>query len=475
MKFPSDFVWGAATSSYQIEGVEPKHGRGDSVWDDFCRNSGAIKHNHSGVIACDHVNRYRDDVALMKKMGLGAYRFSISWPRVMPEGVGATSETGLGFYDRLVDELLAVGIEPWATLFHWDYPLALHHCGGWLNPASPYWFEEYVGVIIDRLSDRVTNWFTINEPQVFVGLGYGTGEHAPGLKLPISDQILISHRVLQAHGLASRTIRERSKTAPRIGWAPVGVISYPATDNPADVEAARKATFSCSRENVWNNTWFDDPAFLGTYPEDGLKLFEKYLPDSWQRDLEVVAQPMDYLGLNIYRGTAVRAGADGDAEHVGLPVGDPRTAFGWEITPPAMYWGPKFLFERYKKPIIISENGLSNRDWIALDGRVHDPQRIDYTARHLNELGRAINDGVVVNGYFHWSLMDNFEWAEGYDQRFGLVYVDFESQERTPKDSASWYANVIKTNGNSLDDPATIIEARPAPITRSAPTKKESK
>ena len=460
MSFPEGFTWGAATSAYQIEGAANKHGKGDSIWDDFCRRPDAVRGGHTGAVACDHVARFREDVALMKSLSLNAYRFSVSWPRVMPEGVGAVSETGLGFYDRLVDELLAAGIEPWVTLFHWDYPLALFHAGGWLNPSSPRWFEEYAGVVVERLSDRVTHWLTINEPQVFIEHGHCDGIHAPGLKLPFRDRLIIAHHVLMAHGLAARAIRERAKAAPRIGWAPVGVVSFPATDSEADIEAARGATLGAAREDFWNNTWFSDPVFLGAYPEDGLARAAGMLPSNWERDLELVRQPIDLYGVNIYRGRPVRAGADGKADPVTLPIGDPRTAFGWEITPPALYWGPRFLYERYGCPIVVTENGLSNHDWIALDGRVHDPQRIDYTARHLLELRRAINDGVPVTGYFHWSLMDNFEWAAGYDQRFGLMHVDYETLERTPKDSARWYAEVARTNGAVLRrDPAEVITA----------------
>ncbi|MEO0482412.1 MAG: GH1 family beta-glucosidase [Planctomycetota bacterium] len=458
MKFPSDFRWGVATSSYQIEGAVEKHGRGLSVWDDFCRRPGAVRGGATGDVACDHVNRYAQDIGIMKQMGVDTYRFSVSWPRVMPEGVGAVSETGLGFYDRLVDDLLAAGIEPLPTLFHWDYPLMLQHRGGWLNPSSPAWFEEYTGVMVDRLSDRVSNWMTINEPQVFINLGFGDGTHAPGLKLPVSDLVLIAHRVMQAHGLAARKIRERARTQPRVGWAPVGVVSIPETDTPDDIEAARAHAMACPPDHLWNNTWYNDPVFLGHYPQDGLQHFERYLPTHWERDLAQIHQPMDMFGVNIYRGAVVRAGAHGVPEQVPVPIGAPRTAFGWEVTPKALYWGPKQLHDRYHRPIIITENGIANRDWVMQDGKVHDPQRIDYTRLHLVELARAMQDGVHVEGYCHWSLLDNFEWAEGYEQRFGLVHVDFETQERTRKDSAYWYADVIKSGGASLSAQAPAQE-----------------
>ncbi|MEL7474280.1 MAG: family 1 glycosylhydrolase, partial [Planctomycetota bacterium] len=335
--------------------------------------------------------------------------------------------------------------------FHWDYPLCLHHRGGWSNPSSPNWFEEFTGVVVDRLSDRVSKWLTINEPQVFINLGFGEGVHAPGLKLPMSDRVLIAHRVMQAHGLSARKIRERARTTPQIGWAPVGTAFMPATDREEDIEAARIATNTCSPDSFWSNTWFNDPVFLGSYPEDGLKLYAQHLPSGWERDLAQIHQPMDLFGVNIYRGTFVRAGAGGTIESLPVPSGYPRTAFSWEITPSCLYWAPKFLYERYHRPIMITENGIANRDWVMSDGKVRDPQRVDYTAAHLRELARAIDDGVRVDAYFHWSLLDNFEWAEGYDQRFGLVHVDFDTQKRTLKDAATWYADVVASHGAALD------------------------
>ncbi len=456
MTFSNEFIWGSATSSYQIEGAVDKHGRGASVWDTFCRTPGRVRDGHTGDIACDHVNRFKDDVAIMKQIGLAAYRFSIAWPRVIPDGAGAVSETGLAFYDRLVDELLAAGIEPWATLFHWDYPVALYQQGGWLNPASPYWFEEYVRAVVDRLSDRVAYWFTLNEPQVFIQMGHDTGEHAPGLRLAWPDLVTISHHALVAHGCATRTIRERARTKPVVTWAPVGVVRYPLVEDAASIDAAREATFDATQQNVWNNTWFDDPVFLGEYPADGLSVHGQHLPTGWERDLELIHQPMDLFALNLYKGDPVSVSPDGTVGTPETPPGSPHSAFGWEITPEALYWGVKFFHERYKKPIVVSENGLSCLDWVALDGRVHDPQRIDFTTRYLRELERAIDEGVDVRGYFHWSLMDNFEWAEGYHQRFGLVHVDFQTLQRTLKDSAKWYSDVIRTNGAAIHDAGTI-------------------
>lgn len=456
MQFPTDFVWGTATSSYQIEGSHDSHGRGLSVWDTFCRRSGAIRSSDTGDIAADHVRRFRDDVAIMKNLGVGAYRLSISWPRVMPEGAGAVSETGLAFYDRLIDELLAAGVSPWVTLFHWDLPLALQHRGGWLNALMPDWFDEFTKTVVDRLSDRVSHWFTINEPQVFVDMGHGTGEHAPGLELPIEDRLRIGHHVLLAHGRSARTIRERARTAPEIGWAPVGSVGIP-VDPGTDLDAARRFTFDIGDNPFWSNTWWSDPVFRGAYPEDGLARYGHLLPSGWERGLPIMSQPLDFYAFNIYRGKYIRTSTDGMPEEVPVPVGSPRTHFGWEITPPALRWGPQFFFERYGKPIVIAENGMSNADWVNSNGTVSDPQRIDYLTRHLTALRDAIAAGVPVRGYFHWSLLDNFEWAEGYNQRFGLIHVDFKTQKRTPKASAEFYRRVIETQGRVLDESSEAV------------------
>lgn len=451
MSFPEGFIWGASTAAYQIEGAASEDGKGPSVWDMMCRRPGAIWNGQSGEVACDHYHRYREDVALWKEIGLRAYRFSISWPRVIPAGTGPVNEKGLAFYDRLVDELLAAGIEPFVTLFHWDYPLELYYRGGWLNPESPDWFAEYTRTVVERLSDRVKHWMTLNEPQCFVGLGHRDGVHAPGDKLPFREVLRIAHHALLAHGKAVEAIRAYAKAPARVGYAPVGVVKIPASEAPEDIEAARKAMFSITEpHNYWVNTWWMDPVILGRYPEDGLQAFARDLPEFDEADLETMCQPLDFFGVNIYRGEVVRAGAEGAPEPVGLPVGYPMTHFYWPVTPEALRWGPRFFFERYRLPIVITENGMANADWIALDGQVHDPQRIDYTTRYLRELAKAMADGVEVRGYFHWSIMDNFEWAEGYRQRFGLIYVDYPTQQRILKDSAHWYREVIATNGASL-------------------------
>jgi beta-glucosidase len=452
MSFPSGFVWGAAAASYQIEGAYSEDGKGLSVWDIMARQPGKVVDGHTGDVACDHYHCYAGDVGLMKDAGLQAYRLSISWPRVLPEGVGSINQVGLDFYDRLIDELLRTKIDPWVTLFHWDYPYALFLRGGWLNPDSPKWFAEYTTVIVDRISDRVSHWITLNEPQCFIGLGHSTGEHAPGLKLGLAETLLAGHHSLLAHGLAVEVIRTRAKHKPRIGWAPATHGYYPKTESAADIEAARTLTNGVSPAHFWNNSWWGDPPLLGHYPEEGLRVYGKAVPKFKQSDFNIIHQPLDFYGCNIYTGTPAEAGKDGKPKALDFPAGHPQTHFLWKVVPESVYWGPKFLFERYNLPVIITENGLSCHDWVALDGRVHDPARIDFLTRYLLEVQRAIEDGVDIQGYFHWSIMDNFEWAEGYKHRFGLIHVDFATQKRVLKDSAYWYRDVIRTNGDILMD-----------------------
>ncbi|MFV9504379.1 MAG: GH1 family beta-glucosidase [Oscillochloridaceae bacterium umkhey_bin13] len=446
--FPSNFTWGVAAAAYQIEGAHDADGRGPSVWDAFCQQPGKIREGHSGAVACDHYHRWAEDVALMRELGVKAYRLSIGWPRVLPQGVGAINQPGLDFYDRLIDALLEAGITPWVTLFHWDYPLALYNQGGWLNPASPHWFAEYATTIAKRLGDRVRHWFTHNEPQCFIGLGHATGLHAPGLKLGLGDLIPAGHHMLLAHGLAVQAIRAHCPKA-LVGMAPVGRVKFPATDAPADLELARRSMFNGTKH--WHNSWYSDPAYLGHYPADGLAVYEPLLPRGWERDLATIAQPLDFYGANIYGATPVQAGPKGEELRPGHAFGGRRTAFDWIVTPESLYWGPRFFYERYQKPIVITENGMASSDWPALDGKVYDPQRIDFTARHLLALRQAIADGTNVSGYFHWSILDNFEWQEGYTKRFGLIYVDYATQRRIIKQSAYWYADLIASNGALLD------------------------
>lgn len=457
MSFPEQFTWGVAAAAYQIEGAANEDGKGPSVWDMFCRQPGKVLDGHTGDVACDHYHRYREDVGIMKDLGVAAYRFSISWPRVIPDGKGAVNARGLDFYDRLVDELLAAGIKPWATLFHWDYPHALFCRGGWLNRDSADWFADYTRVVVDRLSDRVGHWMTLNEPQCFIGFGHALGTNAPGLKLGLAECLRAGHHVLLAHGKAVQVLRTHAVRPALVGWAPVGVVSLPLPGaGESDIQAARRSMFSvaggdaCNMgmpANLWSNTWWGDPVVFGRYPEDGIEAAGAAMPEIHPGDMETIAQPIDFYGANIYSGTHYGAGVGGEPVRVPHAANTPLSAFKWPVVPESLRWGPYFLHQRYQLPVVVTENGISLADWVSLDGKVHDPQRIDFLQRYLDSLRCAIADGADVRGYFQWSIMDNFEWAEGYKQRFGLVHVDYESQQRTPKDSAFWYRDFIARNG----------------------------
>jgi beta-glucosidase len=469
MPFANDFVWGAATSSYQIEGGWDADGKGPSVWDSTCRAGNLIYQGHTGDVACDHYNRYREDVGLMSQIGLRAYRFSISWPRVIPDGVGTVNARGLDYYDSLVDALLEADIAPWITLFHWDTPMGVHHRGSWLNRDISSWFADYTKAVVDRLGDRVKNWITLNEPHIFLGPGENEGFHPTGNRLNHKEKLLAGHHALMCHGAAARVLRARTKVPCQVGWAPIGRIKVPyhpglfqgagepGTPSSADIAAARAQNNSVPNKDFWNNTWLADPVVLGSYPEDGLRLYGADAPVPQPGDMELIKQPLDFYGVNIYDAEVWKAGPDGKPVQVPFPPGHPQNALRWFIIPEALYWGSKFLYERYKTPIYVTENGLSNLDWVDCDGRVRDYQRIDYTRRYLRQLRRAHEDGsAVIGGYFHWSLMDNFEWQQGYKERFGLIHVDFTTLKRTLKDSAHWYRGVIATHGESLDQPVTV-------------------
>ncbi len=457
MKFPADFIWGASTSSYQIEGAWNDDGKGPSVWDIFVRQPGRIWEGNHGNVSGDHYHRYKDDVELMKEIGLKAYRFSVSWPRVLPQGAGSINRQGLDFYDRLVDELLAKEIDPWVTLFHWDFPHALFLRGGWLNPDSPKWFEAYTKVIVDRLSDRVGTWMTVNEPQCFIGLGLLSGEHAPGLKLDLRDALLAGHHCLLAHGRAVQVIRSRARSKPTVGWSPAGFSCFPATESAENIEAARQATLNVFPGSVWNNRWWGDAALLGHYPEEGYKAYGTSVPAFKASDFAIIHQPIDFYGCNLYSGLSTIAAADGSPIHPPPPPGYPQTFAMWKKTPECLYWGPRFLSEHYKLPIVVTENGMSGNDWVSADGRAHDPARIDFMNSYLLQLRRAVQDGVDVRGYFAWSLFDNFEWQDGYKHRYGLIHIDYETLQRTLKDSSIWYRDVIHSQGGTLEDTASSV------------------
>ncbi len=444
-RMPEGFVWGAGTSSYQIEGSPTRAGGGESVWDAFCRMPGAIRDGSSGEMACDHVNRYTGDVALMRRLGLGAYRFSLSWPRLFPEGVGRRHEPGFDFYDRLIDALLEAGITPWITVFHWDYPLALQRRGGWMMRESSDWFADYARAVVERYSDRVRHWLTHNEPEVFIRLGHHLGTHAPGEKRPWADVLRVAHHVLLAHGKAVQAMRAAARQPLEIGIVAALHPGIPASESPADIEAARRFSFDGLAG------WLIEPVYKGQWPAAQLAQYAPDLLEHDPADLNTMAQPLDFFAMNTYQGAVVRGLDNGQVQALPREQGHPRTAFAiFDVTPQALRWGPRWYHERYQLPVVVTENGMSLTDWVSLDGRVDDPQRIDFMRRYLRELRQAVTDGVPIKGYFAWSLLDNFEWAEGYRERFGLVFVDWQTQARLPKASFDWYAEVIRSQGATL-------------------------
>ena len=433
--FPAEFIWGAATSAYQIEGSVDADGRGESIWDRFCTVPGAIKDGTSGSVACDFYNRHGEDVALMRSLGLDAFRFSVSWPRVLPAGRGPVNVRGLDFYDRLVDELLEAGIEPYVNLFHWDLPQALEDAGGWPTRPTAEAFAEYAAVVGARLGDRVTRWITHNEPACASWLGYGLGIHAPGHR-SATEALAAAHHVLLSHGFAVGELRRSSPHA-EVGIVVDSWPVYPWSESPGDVAAARVADGTMNR-------WFFDALFRGAYPVDMLEHFAAALPTMEAGDLALIATPLDFVGANNYSRRFVRANPDGDAPvDVRSPAGE-LTAMGWEVYPAGIREVLTRLHREYGvTSLFVAENGAAFDDVRMHDGAIHDVERIAYLDAYLAEVAQAMSDGVPVRGYFVWSLLDNFEWAEGYSKRFGLVFVDYPTLERIPKDSFYWYRDLI--------------------------------
>lgn len=445
MGFSQEFLWGAATASYQIEGAAYEDGKGLNIWDVFSHEDGKIYQNHNGDIACDHYHRLEEDLDLLSSMGVKSYRFSVSWSRILPNGTGEVNQKGIDFYKKIIVGLKKRGIEPCMTLYHWDLPYALHLRGGWLNEHSPQWFADYAALIKKFFGDDVHYFITFNEPQVFIGCGYLTGEHAPGYKLERPELIRMAHHVLLAHGLAVKELRKGEPC--KIGFTGASVPGIPVTNSEEDVQTAYEQYFTSNcKDYIFSDAFWFDPVLKGKYPAWVIFSNDLAMPSITKQDMEIISQPIDFVGLNIYQGKYIRA----DQGVVGAKPGTPRTAIGWNITPEALYWGPKFFYQRYHKPIMITENGMSCHDAVSLDGKVHDENRIDYIHRYLKELKRAASDGVEVTGYYAWSLMDNFEWGNGYNDRFGMIYVDYETQKRTVKESAYFYKHVIETNGSEL-------------------------
>ena len=436
-RFPAGFAWGAATAAYQIEGAVAEDGRGPSVWDTFSHRAGAVRHGDTGDVAADHYHRWPEDIELMSALGIAVYRFSIAWPRVQPGGQGPANERGLDFYDRLTDALLAGGITPIPTLFHWDLPQPLEDEGGWLSRDTAYRFADYAQLAAERLADRIPLWITLNEPFVVMSMGYGLGTHAPGRTL-LLGALPAAHHQLLGHGLATAALRSAGARQVAItnNYAP----AWPASDSPADVAAA-------AAYDTLQNRLFTDPVLLGAYPD--LSAFGLGDDPDYVRagDLGLISGPIDVLGVNYYAPARLSALPDGPLPFQREPIpGYPVTAFGWPIVPAALRELLLLLRERYGPalpPVYITENGCSTDDVVAPDGAVDDQPRIRYLDGHLRALHEAITAGVDVRGYLTWSLIDNFEWAEGYSQRFGIVHVNFATQQRTPKASFSWYRDFI--------------------------------
>lgn len=446
LAFPKDFVWGCAASAYQVEGAWNEDGKGPSIWDSFTHTPGKIANGENGDVAVDHYHRYTEDVALMKELGLDAYRFSVAWTRVLPTGSGAVNQAGLAFYDRLVDELLKNKVEPYVCLFHWDLPQALQDKGGWPNRDTAYAFAEYARVLTERLSDRVKVWMTHNEPWVAALAGHFAGEHAPGIKDPVAGFKALHHLFL-SHGLAAEAIRASAKQPVKVGITLNLNPVHPATDAKKDCEAAKRMDTALNRVQL-------DPFFKGTSPMQEI-MFGKMVSGSLIKpgDMEKI-RTLDLLGVNYYTRTVAKNDAKFPvvAASQVQPEGNEYSGM-WEIYPEGIYELLTRIWKDYRPQceMMVTENGVPVPDGLDFDGRVRDERRIRYLRNHLTQVKRAMDEGVPVKGYFHWSLMDNFEWSLGYAPRFGLVYVDYMTLKRTIKDSGRWYANLIKENGLEID------------------------
>ncbi|MGW4662983.1 GH1 family beta-glucosidase [Streptosporangium sandarakinum] len=455
LSFPGGFVWGAATAAYQIEGAAGEDGRGTSIWDVFTHTPGRVAGGHTGDVACDHYHRYRDDVRLMRELGLGAYRFSVAWPRIQPTGSGPVNAAGLDFYDRLVDELLAADVSPYVTLYHWDLPQPLEDRGGWTERDTAHRFADYARIVHDRLGDRVGTWITVNEPWVVSVLGYGIGAHAPG-RASWRDAFQASHHLLLAHGLGARALRDAGarEIALTLNLAPV---TTPGRLDDPDAALSAEDAAAVDLVDCLINRQFLDPVLRGEYPAAVLDVVERAagLGHIRDGDLETVNQPLDLLGVNYYNPCVVSAEPGEPANPAypgteGIRFGDayaPKTAMGWPIVPTGLTRLLVRLSRDYPQVgLLVTENGAAFEDTVSGE-HVHDADRIAFLEGHLRAAHTAVDAGADLRGYLVWSLLDNFEWAEGYGKRFGIVHIDFDTQRRLPKDSALWYRDVIRNNG----------------------------
>jgi beta-glucosidase len=441
IRFPANFVWGVATAAAQIEGAAFTDGKGPSVWDTFARKPGAVRNGDTLDVACDHYRRFDDDFALMRRLGFSHYRLSIAWPRIFPNGRGAVNQAGVDFYHRIFDSLEKHGITPWVTMFHWDLPQALEDEGGWRVRGVVEAFATYADTIVKAYGERVKNWITLNEIFCFTRLGYGLGQKAPGARESEAVVNQTYHHALLCHGHGVRAVREHGGRGARVGLTDNATIPVPLDLRPENVAAAKRAF-------VEDNIRVLDPVFEGRYATSYLRAAGEAAPKVQRGDFNLIAQPMDFLGLNIYTGYFARAGKRGKVERLPYPSGYPRTDCAWlYLLPQVLYWGPRFVTELYGPlPLYITEHGAGYDEPAASDGEVNDLHRRECVRNYLRELRAAMKDGAPVKGYFLWSFLDNYEWEDGYDRRFGIVHNDFKTQRRTPKLSARWYSEVISRN-----------------------------
>ena len=448
MAFKKNFVWGTATASYQIEGAWNEDGKTPSVWDRFSHTDGKIMDGQTGDVACDHYHRYQEDLLLMKKLGVNAYRFSLSMTRILNED-GAINEKGIEFYNNVINLCLSYKITPYVTLYHWDLPVYIQEKGGFLNrDLITTFFENYARVVASQFGDRVKHFITFNEPFSFISNGHVYGRHAPGLTLDKKDTLSVIHNMLVCHGVIVKTLREKVENA-KIGISTSSWVACPITNSKEDYECAKTEYFAIDESSPSENvSIYCDPIYLGDYPKEYYEKFKDILPEIKDGDLKLISTPTDFIGHNIY--TGYKIGVHGKVKNFPNKIGNAVTDIGWEFMPESVYYGVKFLYERYNLPVFITENGTSMTDVVNNCGKVRDTARIDYVSAYLSALKKATEDGVDLRGYFYWSFCDNFEWACGYRARFGLIYVDYETQKRIPKDSYYWYKKVVKSNGKKL-------------------------
>lgn len=443
-----DFFWGTATAATQIEGAAFEDGKGLTNWDVIPTIKGTTYQGQDVKMATDHYHHVDEDVSLIKELGTNAYRFSINWSRVIDIKTGKPNEKGLAFYGNLVDKLLQNGIEPFVTIFHWDLPYEYYMKGGWLNPDSPKWFLEYVKVLATYLKGKVKYYITLNEPQCILG---GSGGVVQGGNYSTKERMQMIHHLLLAHGLATRYLHTLDGV--KVGIAPCCIPVIPTSNKKEDIELARKAMFTYHLGSTWDITVWSDPIMFGRYPDEYINDYSEFEKATINEgDMEIISEPIDFYCQNIYTGMYVVKTEKGEIETKNAPIGTSQTCMGWDVIPEALYWGPKFLYERYKKPFFITENGCAVTDLVTKDKKVHDSPRIEFLRSYIEQYLKAIEDGVDGRGYFVWSLLDNFEWSSAYSKRFGLVYVNYQTFERIKKDSFYYYKQVIQSNGDIVKE-----------------------